>query len=320
MCKYVDLIDKASLYINEYVSVDASFVPMKKSLLDELPMSVSEDFELYEGSILDHHVVLACIDDAGFMAPLQLYKKISLLEQRLNALVILVAEKAVSYKVTRLTKYRINFIIPYKQMFLPSLLMSFRKETANELPEHITPITQMLILYHLEVEAIHGMDTHRLADRLRVSYSSINRAVRWLYERGLITLTNEKVKLIEISETKKDLWEKVLPLLENPIEEIVFTDSNLNALQAGINALSEYTMINREQHECYALTRAELNSLQVPTDKRFGNNVIQIWRYSPSLLSGTNTVDKLSLYLSLKDLDDERIQIELDNLIKEIPW
>ena len=47
MCKYVDLIDKASLYINEYVSVDASFVPMKKSLLDELPMSVSEDFELY---------------------------------------------------------------------------------------------------------------------------------------------------------------------------------------------------------------------------------------------------------------------------------
>ena len=320
MCKYVDLIDKASLYINEYVSVDASFVPMKKSLLDELPMSVSEDFELYEGSILDHHVVLACIDDAGFMAPLQLYKKISLLEQKLNALVILVAEKVVSYKVTRLTKYRINFIIPYKQMFLPSLLMSFRKETANELPEHITPITQMLILYHLEVDAIHGMDTHSLAERLRVSYSSMNRAVRWLYERGLITLTNEKVKLIEVSETKKDLWEKVLPLLENPIEEIVFTDSNLNALQAGINALSEYTMINREQHECYALTRAELNSLQVPTDKRFGNNVIQIWRYSPSLLSGTNTVDKLSLYLSLKDSDDERIQIELDNLIKEIPW
>jgi hypothetical protein len=320
MCKYVDLIDKASLYINEYVSVDTSFVPMKKSLLDVLPMSVSEDFELYEGSILDHHVVLACIDDAGFMAPLQLYKKISLLEQKLNALVILVAEKVVSYKVTRLTKYRINFIIPYKQLFLPSLLMSFRKETANELPEHITPITQMLILYHLEVEAIHGMDTHSLADRLRVSYSSINRAVRWLYERDLITLTNEKVKLIEVSETKKDLWEKVLPLLENPIEEIVFTDSNLNALQAGINALSEYTMINREQYECYALTRAELNSLQVPTDKRFGNNVIQIWRYSPSLLSGTNTVDKLSLYLSLKDADDERIQIELDNLIKEMPW
>jgi len=320
MCKYVDLIDKASLYINEYVSVDASFVPMKKSLLDVLPMSVSEDFELYEGSILDHYVVLACIDDAGFMAPLQLYKKISLLEQKLNALVILVAEKVVSYKVTRLTKYRINFIIPYKQLFLPSLLMSFRKETANELPEHITPITQMLILYHLEVEAIQGMDTHSLADRLRVSYSSMNRAVRWLYERGLITLTNEKVKLIEVSETKKDLWEKVLPLLENPIEEIVFTDSNLNASQAGINALSEYTMINREQHECYALTRAELNSLQVPTDKRFGNNVIQIWRYSPSLLSGTNTVDKLSLYLSLKDSDDERIQIELDNLIKEMPW
>ena len=320
MCKYVDLIDKASLYINEYVSVDASFVPMKKSLLDELPMSVSEDFELYEGSILDHHVVLACIDDAGFMAPLQLYKKISLLEQKLNALVILVAEKVVSYKVTRLTKYRINFIIPYKKMFLPSLLMSFRKETANELSEHITPITQMLILYHLEVDAIHGMDTHSLAERLRVSYSSMNRAVRWLYERGLITLTNEKVKLIDVSETKKDLWEKVLPLLENPIEEIVFTDSKLNALQAGINALSEYTMINREQHECYALTRAELNSLQVPTDKRFGNNVVQIWRYSPSLLSGTNTVDKLSLYLSLKDSDDERIQIELDNLIKEIPW
>ena len=46
----------------------------------------------------------------------------------------------------------------------------------------------------------------------------------------------------------------------------------------------------------------------------------QVWKYNPKMLSTEGVVDKLSLYLSLKDNDDERIQIELERLINEMSW
>jgi hypothetical protein len=55
-------------------------------------------------------------------------------------------------------------------------------------------------------------------------------------------------------------------------------------------------------------------------NKEYGTNVVEVWRYDPRLLSKTETVDKLSLYLSLKDNEDERVQIELENLMNEIQW
>ena len=45
--------------------------------------------------------------------------------------------------------------------------------------------------------------------------------------------------------------------------------------------------------------------------KQFGENEIQVWKHNPKMLSTEGVVDKLSLYLSLKDNEDERIQIEL---------
>jgi hypothetical protein len=60
--------------------------------------------------------------------------------------------------------------------------------------------------------------------------------------------------------------------------------------------------------------------LDIEVDKNYGENVIEIWRYNPSILSKSGIVDRLSLYLSLKDSKDERIQIELDNMINEIKW
>ena len=53
---------------------------------------------------------------------------------------------------------------------------------------------------------------------------------------------------------------------------------------------------------------------------KVGENEIQVWKYNPKMLSTEGVVDKLSLYLSLKDNDDERIQIELDRLINEMSW
>ena len=70
-------------------------------------------------------------------------------------------------------------------------------------------------------------------------------------------------------------------------------------LFVGINALAEYTMINGEANMCYAISKEQLKSSGAQTDKKYGSNALEIWRYNPLLLSNGKAVDKLSLYLTL---------------------
>ena len=45
---------------------------------------------------------------------------------------------------------------------------------------------------------------------------------------------------------------------------------------------------------------------------------MEVWRYSPALLSNTTVVDPLSLYLILKDDEDERVSMELDYMLHQV--
>lgn len=103
--------------------------------------------------------------------------------------------------------------------------------------------------------------------------------------------------------------------------DCIYTDVLLDGqTESGVNALSAYTMINGDDKHCYAMPKETLKSLDITYNKTFGENEIQIWRYAPKLLSRTGTADRLSLYLSLKENDDERVQIELERLINEMQW
>ena len=47
---------------------------------------------------------------------------------------------------------------------------------------------------------------------------------------------------------------------------------------------------------------------------------VQVWRYVPAMQVRTNVVDPLSLWISLKDSADDRIQMALDELEEQFPW
>ncbi|KGN96835.1 hypothetical protein HQ38_00695 [Porphyromonas crevioricanis] len=320
MCNISRLIENTKTYINEYIGEKVVFSPINASLQNRLPIAISGEFNLYSGRILNCDVVLALIEQADIIPPKQIQKKLLILEQKLGSLVILATQEIASYNALRLANLRVNFIVPNKQMFLPSLLVNFRKEQqiGSDLTETISPTAQVLLLYHLQVESVQGLDARALASKLDVSYASANRAIRWLYDKELIKVSQGKSKLIELHHTPRELWEKALPFLESPVAKIVYTDDVIDTWQSGINALSEYTMINPEPRACYAITKAALKTLSTRVNEKFGNNIVEIWKYSPHLLSSTNTVDKLSLYLSLRQTEDERVQIELDNLLNAL--
>ena len=94
---------------------------------------------------------------------------------------------------------------------------------------------------------------------------------------------------------KRELWDRMLPFLANPIERIVYTDSLPDEVFciSGVNALSEYSMLNKEKNDTYAIAKEEARRLQIRTDKEYGETRIEIWRYNPCFFSKNGIVDKL---------------------------
>ena len=323
MCNIKYYIKEIAAYFDKTLGEDVALEPANKGLLEGLPMSVSSNFSFYKGRVLGQHVLLAYIKDGDSVPPAQMKKLLDIIHRQAKLVVVLLTSCISSYNKVRLVAQKVNFVIPGKQMFLPSLLLDIKpdRKVGSDLKENIPPFAQCLLLYHLQFGPIVGASGYGLSDKFGVSYATANKSLRWLVSKDLIMLEGVKTKTVQIDLSKRELWNKALPMLVSPIEQLYYTDAILEGLQiSGVNALASYTMLNEESRQCWALTRKELKALDIVTDKQFGENEIQVWKYNPKMLSAEGVVDKLSLYLSLKDNDDERIQIELERLINEMSW
>jgi predicted transcriptional regulator len=324
MCNINDYIDETTLYVTTMLNEQVSLTPLADDVIGHLPVAISVEYKFYRTYILQHPLLFCFCLDSTDITPAKLSKQKALIASKIEMVSIFVFDKIASYNLQRLVNQRVNFIVPQKQMFIPDLLVDLKmpKNSDERACTVIPPLAQCVILYKLENDdfADH-LKTQDIVKKFGVSYATANRAMRWLSANNILSVEGGKEKNYLFTVTGKSLWNKALPLLLNPIERVVYTDAIVvHALLAGVNALAEYTMINDEANECYAISEDDLKSSGIPTDKKYGDNVIEIWRYNPHLLSSGNAVDKLSLYLTLKDNEDERVQIELDNMIKEIKW
>lgn len=285
MCNIKYYIAETAAYFGNMLGEKVALESADKDLLERIPMNVSSRFSFYKGCILGQLILMAYLKDGDSVPPAQLKKQLD--------------------------------------MFLPSLLLDIQpdRKVGLDLKETIPPFAQCLLLYHLQIESIVGATGYGLSDKFGVSYATANKSLRWLVSKDLIKLEGTKTKTVQIDISNRELWNKALPMLVSPIEQLYYTDAILEGQQiSGVNALASYTMLNVESRQSWAVTRKELKTLAIVTDKQFGENEIQVWKYNPKILSTEGVVDKLSLYLSLKDNEDERIQIELERLISEISF
>jgi hypothetical protein len=47
---------------------------------------------------------------------------------------------------------------------------------------------------------------------------------------------------------------------------------------------------------------------------------VQTWTYDPAILAERRVVDRLSLYLSVRDHNDERVAQAAERLLESLPW
>lgn len=319
-------------YFKELLDIDVRLQSIKK--IKNTPFALIARYQFYRLHLLEYVFILAESRVEYEITPAEYKKHVELIRKITGKDVIIVFSWCTAFIRKRLINYKLPFIVPGKQMYLPDLAIDLREHftKARQEQAHLSPSAQVSVLYHLQKDLPQPFTPKELEKRLGYTKMTMTRAVEELVNHGLCRSEKKgKNKLVWFNYQAYELWEKALPLLRNPIKKVLplhkYPPKKVAAyIHAGINALSETTMISPDKIPVYAIGRDGFNILKIQNFIKIAElkedavMQLEVWSYNPALLSQRSSVDNLSLYLSMKDIHDERIQLALNEIMEEFPW
>lgn len=329
-------------YIDKVLSVQLTVKQLPKKELAKLPMFLSQTFKIYKTELLGQELLLAELVDSDNFSILKTQKQLQNIKSILTGKIVLVLNDVASYVRARLVQKRINFIVPGKQLFLPEMLIDLKDsnntKAIKEKKKNLLPSAQVIVLFYLlNTDSTWNIETKQfkeIAKILGYSPMTISNAVENLIDFDLITVDGEKEKNIKFRYKKTEMWNVLEErgLLINPVWRTIYTDEipNKIALYSNFSALPEYSDLNPTRQVYIAYDKNTFNQLKknnvfkylMPAD---GKYAIEVWRYDPAILAKlvsekTMVVDPLSLYLSMRDFQDERVEMALEQIKEKYLW
>lgn len=307
--------------------------PLSQKKKTVLPFYLKGNFELYDGYILETPVIWAKPLEDNDLNPIQLKKQENGLKNSLNSPIVFVFDHLDAWQRKRLIDKHIAFVQPFKQLYIPELFLELsdtvaKKNSPIAQDSHLKPLSQLALLYHLEVASLANRPFGEIAQLLHLSTMSITRIVKELQSFQLVEVKGKKEKTLSFPHDEQLLWEKSLPYLRSPVRETIFVSEELPQGEykiGGEPALARYTLLAGNGQPSYCIGKEAFLALR-RADKlpsladKYGDHKIEVWQYDPTLLSQKEEVDSLSLYLTLANEKDERVLGALNDLINEIQW
>lgn len=326
-----------SEYLEATVGFKALVEPIGPNDLKRVPLALTSLYDFYTIHLFQQQFTLVVIketDDDKFIKPVpvsaeQLRRHFEMIQKEFGWRCIAVTGYLDTYTRKRFIEKRIPFIVPGKQMYLPELLIDIKEITpVNDFVKPtMAPATQFLLLYHLQRESIEDKIFKELAEKFNYDNMTISRAAFYMHNTGLCEVMGTRERYIKFKYNKKQLWEMALPHLSTPVKLTEYysgfpIDSEMK--YSGFTALAHYTTLNAGPLEYRARKPQKIQYYEsvnlVKSNELESNICIETWKYDPCYLSEGDSVDRLSLYLSLRDRNDERIQIALNELLSGVSW
>ena len=297
-------------YIHSFLNDKIFIRQITDDIQKILPIVIKSNYDCYSAAIMGIDICLCFAKDEKSITPSKIQLHLQMLAQLINKPCIIVLEDIPSYNIKRLIDQRVNFIIIGKQMYVPSLMLDLRKMPAKDkdIKDQIPPLAQCMILYVLQGKNLIATISE-ITELFGVSYSTANRAVRWLQSKGFI-FTGRTNKNIQFLFMGYELWDKALPYLISPIEKTI----KVNTLPT--NTLLSGKYIISDNNKTFAISKDVSKDISEDINGQF---TVDIWKYNPMILSKDKKhVDYLSLYLSLRDNTDKESSSIANKLIKEV--
>lgn len=320
-------------YIRRVTGEEIDIYPPSDQIISDLPLYIKHTYMFHYVSLQNHQILLLSVRDEEVFNVKQFKSQIDIINDVFgDRIVVLLIKKLSSARRKKLIEKKINFVVPGKQLFIPQIMIELRESfhSSNINKENLIPSAQLILLAHLlnRNAEIEQKNFKQLSEKFQYSTMAISKAVSNLKELGICDIQGGREKHLRFDRNLSELWEKAYPFLISPIHKKVYVDNKPESnyfLFSNETALAEYSNMAASRQIYLAVDRntyygllkqnefANLNDYE-------GNFCIEVWKYNPILLATNNCIDPLSLYLCLKDVSDERIEAELNGIIKQYIW
>jgi len=319
-------------YMEKVLGERPRLAPVPADQLRELPMYLRSAYRFERTRLGGVDFVLAFLADRPSVTVGEYARHVRALEEKLGGHVALVLPPIPAYKRNRLVQKRVPFVVPQQQLFLPSLFMDLRERTPQtpQAVEELSPSTQVVVLYYLLGNEVHGVPLQDLARTLGYTSMTMTNVHRELAGAGLGTTVRQgRTAFIGFALPRRDLWKATLEKMRNPVQAsywVQWTTPPEAALEAGLSALAVRTHLGDDPVPTFALSRETWSQVDaggqtvVLPEPDDADAKVEVWRYDPCILSEGLAVDPLSLYLSLRDSSDERVLAAIDDVIGAMQW
>lgn len=313
----------------DILGLDFVFHIMKTEDKDKLPIYLRELYDICWVEILGRNYIYARL--------LEPVTKADAMKKHRNAMFkifstecIFEIPKITVYKRKKLIESKLAFVVPDKQVFLAYLGINLTDKVNKEIEKYDIEIfstsSQILFLnliYNETFQEINPTDAGKILGFTRMT---MTRAFNEMESLGLVS--SKKIgnkKIYYHSSNYSQMIKKAFEHLKNPVSERLCTDDLgilKNAPISGLQALSEISMINPPSYEIRALKKDD-NRLKAVNlcDKEHisepGFYELELWDYDPSLFKKDGVIDVVSLIACMKEINDDRVQIEIEKLIGE---
>jgi len=329
------MIQALGRYLQNTLGLHVDPKPLKD--VGDLPLFLLDYYIFYTASLLGKPCVLAVARESDTITPAAIRKHLDILQTKTKVTCIYISDSAASYNRKRLIAHRVQFVIPNRQIYLPALGIDWI-ENSHISPKHrgaakyMTPSTQAVVIYALMRQGENEFIPLKLAKILNYTPMTMTRAFNELESFNLgKTFRKGKERRFTL-ENHSLLWEKSQPLMRNPVKSRVWLKVSKGGIQeikrlgilAGLSALGELSMLSLPAHPVYAISKQTWKRLQksggveeIPSAED-ADIEIEVWSYDPKLCASKGHVDLFSLFLSLRENQDERVEAALEGLMKEI--
>ena len=296
-----------------------------------LPAFVARTYTLYETSILGRQCVIVAKLD-GTSTPADIAKHIDIVRNAIHATVVFATMTISAHNRSRLIGQGVPFIVPGNQLYIPNLAIDLREHfraPRRRQADCLSPAAQTVLFHHILHLDRHVTTPSLLAERLHYSAMSIGRAFDDLVATGLAeTVRHGKERRIHFKAEGRHLLEEATPHLRSPVRSLKFMRVSAfgpHLKLAGETALSHLTDLASPRIETFAVAASDWKAIRqltdlTETDRNEANCIVEIWSYDPAVLSGTHTVDVLSLYAQFRNHRDERVAMAADRLLENLLW
>lgn len=253
------------------------------------------------------------------------------LETILALPIVLCAERLIFQQRENLINSGMEFVEPNKQIFMPSIgtiLDNRQKRRAVRLVEKFTPQIQLCALFFF-YQKEKEYTSNEISEITGLNVMAISRGLSALNQLDLLSVRKAaRTNYYAIKTTKPNYISTIKDYLISPIQKVLYaSESDLKSIsvKAGYTALEQMTSIVDDSVKTCAISKNAYKTIEDRCRQSLDEFLlsekvvkVEVWKYDPMIFKNNDCVDKLSLYLSFENENDERTNEALNELMKEI--